>query len=266
MIILEGEVYQQIEGNDYQYSTGTCCLIDRNTKHREKFSGEAKLLFIGLSADFIRQLLIEQTGYYFKNECLADNSIFRFIMDNISSEEQKNYLDIFPSFQNQNSIVRLHSLSDKLLHLMMSPSLGATYGIKSIVCELFEYLNDETLFHITPVKLKTKSDFLLFSRISHLLEDTDGDLSRSELADLLNYSGNYLNSIVKKYTGMCLYDYSLTFRLKKAAYLLTTTTDSISSMALKLNFSNKTHFYNLFKKKYGMSPGEYRKLSAFSDI
>ena len=259
MVILDGEISQQIEGNDYQYGAGTCCVINRNIKHREKFYGRAKVLFIGLSADFINQLMAEQSGFYFQNEVFNGNSVFDFFKDNMESEEMKNYLDIFPSFQNQHSIVKLHAFSDQLLRLMMFPSLGATYGIKNTICSLFSYLNNKKSFHTTPVKLHTGTDLLLFSRISHLLEDTDGRLTRSGLADLLNYSGNYINTVVKRYSGMCLYDYSLTFSLKKAAESLRNSNRPVSSIAAELNFSNRTHFYNLFKKKYGVTPGEYRK-------
>ena len=117
----------------------------------------------------------------------------------------------------------------------------------------------EEFYHITPVKLSSSVDFLLFSRISHLLEDTDGRISRSELETMLNYSGNYLNTIANKYTGMCLFDYGIIFCLKRAEILLSTTEDSISSIATRLRFSNRTHFYTLFKEKYGLTPGDYRK-------
>ena len=50
------------------------------------------------------------------------------------------------------------------------------------------------------------------------------------IGQLLNYSGNYLNSIVKKYTNSCLFDYSQTFCMKRAAALLLETTASISEI------------------------------------
>ncbi len=259
MIILDGEISQQIEGNDYLYRAGACCVINRNIKHREKFHGSARVLFIGMSAEFISQLISEQTEFYFQNENFNGNSVFDFLKDNMESEEMKNYLDIFPSFQNQHSIVKLRTFSDYLLRLMMFPTLGATYGIKNAICSLFSYLNDKNSFHATPVRLHTGSDLLLFSRVSHLLEDTDGCLTRADLAALLNYSGNYINTVVKRYSGKCLYDYSLTFSLKKAAELIRNSDSSISSIATGLNFSNRTHFYHLFKRRYGVTPGEYRK-------
>lgn len=91
------------------------------------------------------------------------------------------------------------------------------------------------------------------------MEDTCGRMSRSDLERVLCYSGNYMNTIIKKHTGMCLYDYGLTFTLKKAAALLSDTPASISSIAIQMGFSNRTHFYKLFRDKYGITPGEYRE-------
>lgn len=75
----------------------------------------------------------------------------------------------------------------------------------------------------------------------------------------LNYSGDYLNRIVNKYSGLCLYDYGMTFCLKKAVQYLTETNESIGSIATKLQFKNRTHFYTLFKQKYGVTPKEYHQ-------
>ena len=259
MIILDGEIYQQIEGTDHQYRTGSCCVINRNIHPREKFYGVAMVLFIGLSSEFISQLVSEQSTFCFQNEIWKGNSIFDFLQKNADAEVAKDYLDIFPSFQNQNSISQLHRLSDELLHIMMYPTLGSTYKMKSFICKLFSYLNNAEAFHITPVSIKTKSDLLLFSRINHLLEDTDGCLSRADLSVLLNYSGNYINTVVKRYTCMCLYEYGLTFRLRKAAELLRTSEMSVCSISSSLNFNNRTQFYQLFKKKYGVTPREYQQ-------
>lgn len=79
----------------------------------------------------------------------------------------------------------------------MFPKLGSTYVIKGMLLELFGYLSDAEHFHFTPVHVEANNDFLLFSHISHLLEDTNGRITRSELEQILHYSGNYINSIIK---------------------------------------------------------------------
>lgn len=258
LIVLEGEVIQRIENKEYLYPAGTCCLINRNIIHTEKFKEEAKILFVGLSVDIIRELIdSHKTAYFKKQEKALDNSIFQFLEANLKDNASKTYLDFFPTYQNSHSILDLHRISDSLIHAMLLPKLGSSYLIKALICELFEYL--EVNFHTTHVEVSSSVDALLFSRISYLLEDTNGHLSRAQLEESLNYSGNYLNSIVNKYTGMCLFDYGMTFCLKQAETMLNGSDLSIAAIALKLGFTNRTHFYKLFKEKNGITPKEYRE-------
>lgn len=258
LIVLEGKIIQKIEGKDYLYQAGSCCLINRNIVHIEKFIEETKVIFIGLSVEFVQELLnSKQTDAYLNNTSMLENPIFKFMKENLNSETTKSYVDFFPMWNNHSRISVLHKLADSLLSTLLLPKLGSAYMTKGLICELFHYLSTD--FHITQIKLNASADVLLFSRISHMLEDTDGRMNRTDLEKALNYSGNYLNSIVQKHTGMCLFDYSITFRMKKTELLLRTTKLSVSEIAIRLEFSNRTHFYKLFKSKYGMSPKEYRQ-------
>ncbi len=259
LIVLKGSIMQKLEDKEYLYPAGTCCLVNQNIFHIEKYIGEAQLLFIGLSVNFIRELLeSHKTAYFQKEETACNNSIFQFMDANIQSGDGKNYLDFLPAYQNRKNIEELRKLSDALIHSMMFPRFGSTYIIKGVICELFQYLDTKQFYHISKVKLHSSSDQLLFSRIGHLMEETDGRMSRSDLESALCYSGNYMNTIVNKYTGMNLHDYGLTFKLKKAASLLADTDKSISAIETQLGFTNRTHFYKMFRKKYGVTPGEYR--------
>ena len=179
--------------------------------------------------------------------------------DNIELEKGKNYLDFLPVYQNRNNLPDLYRLADRLIQTMMFPTFGSSFILKGLICHLFYYLDTKEFYHISSVKLNSSSDLLLFSRIGHLMEDTDGRMSRSDLEKALCYSGNYMNTIVNKYTGMCLYDYGLTFTMKKAAHLLAETDLTISSIETRLGLTNRTHFYRLFRERYGVTPGEYRK-------
>lgn len=260
LIVLEGSIVQRLEEKEYLYPAGTCCLINQNIFHIEKYIGQTKILFIGLSINFIKELLeLRQTAYYQREDKVYENSILEFMAQNIQLEKKKNYLDFLPVFQNRKSISDLHKISDRLLRAMLFPTLGSTYLIKGLICELFQYLDSRNAYHISSVKINSSSDLLLFSRIGHLMEDTDGRMSRSDLEKVLCYSGNYMNTIVNKYSGMCLYDYGLIFTMKKAAYLLVNTEKPISAIEAQLGFTNRTHFYKLFKKKFGVTPGEYRR-------
>lgn len=261
LIVLKGKVMQEIEGKEYLYPAGSCCLINHNITHTERFLGEGTILFLGLKTDFIQELTEGCKSSFFPEKRMnSHNSVFTFMEENLARDAQKYYLDFFPVYQNHKSIENLHRIADALVRTLFLPKLGADYMIKGLLYELFDYLDTKEAFHILPVKLNSKNDALLFSRIRHLMEDTNGRMSRSELEKALNYSGNYLNTIVKAYTGMNLFDYGMTFCMKKAAQLLTETELSVTAIAETLKFSNQGHFYKLFKQTYGMLPKEYRMM------
>jgi len=258
MLVLEGEVIQQIEEKEYPYRAGTCCLVNRSILHSERFIGPSKICFIGLSVDFVRGLTDAAPQQLFEPErLLPENPILHFMLENLGQDLRKEYQDLFPTPENTNSIQQLTALISRMTQILQTPTDAATYYLKGSLCELFHFLASG--FYVTPVHLSVSPENLLFLRISRLLEDTDGRLPRSELARLLNYNGSYLNSIVQRRTGLCLFDYGMTFCFQKAEHLLKETDLSVSEIALRLKFTNRTHFYNLFRQKYGMTPQEWRK-------
>ena len=261
VIVLEGSIIQKIEGKDYLYAAGSCCLINRSLCHLEHYHAKTKVLFIGMSPDFISALFKSaQTSTFSNEKQICKGSIYQFISEDLKSPGQKAYLDFIPAYQNHKNALHLHDLAETMIHTLLYPDFGASYQIKGLLCAFLAYLSSPTYYHSSNIRVDSNSDFLLFSRITHLFEESNGRMSRAELKHLLNYSGDYLNRIVNKYTGMCLYDYGMTFCLKKAATYLTETNESIGTIAAKLQFTNRTHFYNLFKAKYGVTPKEYRQL------
>lgn len=223
MLVLEGEVIQQIEEKEYPYRAGTCCLVNRSILHNERFIGPAKLCFLGLSVDFVRSLTESASLQLFEAERhLPENPVLQFMLANLGQDLRKEYQDLFPTPENTDSVQTLATLIARMTHILHEPSAAATYYLKDALCELFDFLSSG--FYVTPVHLSSSPESLLFLRISRLLEDTDGRLPRSELARLLNYNGSYLNSIVQRRTGLCLFDYGMTFCFQKAERLLRETT------------------------------------------
>ena len=67
VIVLEGSIVQKIEGKDYLYAAGSCCLINRSLCHLEHYHAKTKVLFIGMSPEFISELF-----------AVAQNSSFQY--------------------------------------------------------------------------------------------------------------------------------------------------------------------------------------------
>lgn len=259
VIVLEGTVTQLIENKEYHYTPGSCCLINRSLYHIEDYSDSARVLFIGFSVDFIKRLFEDCKSADFSQEKeILESDFYKFIMEDLKHPGGKTYLDYIPAIKNQTSTNVLHDINSRLMDVLLHPTFGATHQIKGLFSLLISLLSDPIYFHCSKMNLEQTADALIFSRISHFIEEKHGRITREELSKQLNYSGDYINRIVHKFTGLCLFDYSMNFCMKKAAEELLRSEKTINEIANDLNFSNKTHFYKLFKEKYGVTPKDFR--------
>jgi AraC family cel operon transcriptional repressor len=81
------------------------------------------------------------------------------------------------------------------------------------------------------------------------------------LQALSNKSSGHLNRIFKQYLHMTPTAYLNHLRLSYARNLILTTNMSIFEISYESGFDNLSHFYHLFKKSFGTSPGKMRYLS-----
>jgi AraC family transcriptional activator of pobA len=77
-------------------------------------------------------------------------------------------------------------------------------------------------------------------------------------ADKLRVHPNYLNSLVKKHTGMSTKEIIQNRLLLETKYLLHSTTLSIKEISNKVGFSDPNYFTTFFKRLEKMSPVNYR--------
>lgn len=63
---------------------------------------------------------------------------------------------------------------------------------------------------------------------------------------------------LKSLSGFAPVDYVKELRLSKAARLIETTDSSITEIAYSVGFRDAGYFGKCFRKKYGMTPKEYR--------
>lgn len=81
-----------------------------------------------------------------------------------------------------------------------------------------------------------------------------------ELCDKLQISRSKLIREFKQNYHTTPYAYLLNRKILVGKSLLRNSRHSIKSIAAHLDFSDEHHFINVFKKKTGMTPGEYRRL------
>ena len=89
------------------------------------------------------------------------------------------------------------------------------------------------------------------------------DFSLEELVEHFHYSKEYLIRLFKKATGITPYRYWLLLRIKRSCYDLEVSDKSIAEIALSYGYKEMGSYSKQFKKCYGISPAEYRRLHKF---
>ncbi|MCA0757353.1 AraC family transcriptional regulator [Paenibacillus sp. N4] len=86
----------------------------------------------------------------------------------------------------------------------------------------------------------------------------DINLSLQSVATYFKMSSAYVGRIFKQYENVSVGDYINGYRLEKSRDMLLASSYSVKEIADYLGFSNSSYFITLFKKKYGMTPKEFR--------
>lgn len=79
--------------------------------------------------------------------------------------------------------------------------------------------------------------------------------------EIAGKSQEHLTRCMKKYYHVTPTEYINQIRLEQTTILLETTDDSILDIMLECGFNNVSHFNQLFKKNYGLTPSRYRALN-----
>ena len=94
--------------------------------------------------------------------------------------------------------------------------------------------------------------------LDYIDENYMNPITIEELAESVNLSKHYFMRFFKKYMGMTCIEYINDYRLNIATNLLLTTGLQITEVAAKIGITNLSYFNRIFKKKYNMTPKEYR--------
>ncbi len=111
------------------------------------------------------------------------------------------------------------------------------------------------------VKNNTKKfhDERITKVIKYINNHLDKELDLNELARVGNYSTYHFHRIMRAYLTESLGAYIVRVRLETAAGLLQFSSMQVADIALKVGYGNTSSFNKAFKKRFGISPNEYRQ-------
>lgn len=131
---------------------------------------------------------------------------------------------------------------------------------RSLLYRLLACLLEEFMTSETNEDFGNSGNSIRLQKITaYMARNFSGNITLTDLAHKMYTSSSSLSRFFKKQTGIYFSDYLNQLRLRYAAQGLLYTEDNVTKIAVDSGFSNLSVFNRLFRKKYGMSPTEYRK-------
>lgn len=87
----------------------------------------------------------------------------------------------------------------------------------------------------------------------------DRNIKVDEIAGIVHLNADYMNRVFKKETGMSIKSYIIEQKMISARNLLQNTSSLVSHIALRLGYSNFSHFSATYKKQFGIIPSEEKR-------
>lgn len=99
----------------------------------------------------------------------------------------------------------------------------------------------------------------IFQCVQYISQHTNRPLLVDDVAACIGKSRSYITKKFKTELGFDISSFIMRCKLEEAKSLLTYTDKSLSDISSYLCFSSQSHFQNVFKKQYGITPMAYRK-------
>ena len=110
----------------------------------------------------------------------------------------------------------------------------------------------------TPIKRDTHSG--IQNAVAYISEHYAEQITVKDIADISNMSESNLYAAFKKHLGVSPIAYLNRYRMSIAVDKLIETTRSVSEIGYSVGISDALYFSKLFKRTYGISPKEYRRI------
>lgn len=146
----------------------------------------------------------------------------------------------------------IHLIQQMVTEINLKP---AGYQIKLL--SLFSELLARILRHSQSSKNEN-----MYQKLAPALSAMEREIQKAysirEYADICNMSMYHFSHCFKTYTGQSPMQYRDSVAMNHSAYLLKDTNLPVAEVSAMVGFSDPLYFSKKFKKKFGMSPREYR--------
>lgn len=167
----------------------------------------------------------------------------------VTPHRQVMYIPKFTSLHIPNILPFLKRMVE--LHESLSPatSLPLQMQLAGLLTELQTALR---------LQYAPRSRILSDQTITYLQQHLTRPFDAKHMEETLHFHFDYLARCLKKHTGLSPLQYLHELQINKAKSLLANTGLSVSEIGMHVGIENTNYFIRLFRKKLGMTPGQYR--------
>lgn len=244
VLVLSGTVIFQVNGCNYFLEQGEALFINKGALHMsEKMSQDAEYV----SFNFGEQLL-----YFFPDSRMK----YKFVTKYISNAALSAFKITASVPYGTKLIQYLQSLrlayEDTASHLW-------EYDISLLITAIWRYL---VVCFEKQEYIQNKKQTAWVERTQVMLtfigQNYGKQISLTDIAKSAMVSNAECNRCFHNMLHTTPYDYLIQYRLKIAEELLSFSEWNVTEISQKTGFHNVTHFIQTFRKKYGLSPKQYR--------
>lgn len=128
------------------------------------------------------------------------------------------------------------------------------------VTKTLAQIEEERIGNVPSTVSQKPTNNLLILRAKEYIDlNYRGKLTLKDVAAALYISPNYLSELFKKNTGLKFSDYLMEVRLEKSRQYLTDIRYKVGDVAELVGFSDARYFSSAFRKKFGVTPLEFRR-------
>lgn len=151
------------------------------------------------------------------------------------------------------------TILDKIREMSLAQTPSRTMRMKGLLCELIAMIAESCEKKIALPSVRSGEI------LNYISANYTEEIRVEQIARDYHLDRSYLERTFKRETGISIREAITTFRIKKAQSMLRETSVSIADVAKYSGFGDHLYFSKFFRKKFGMSPSEYRKISKLGD-
>lgn len=242
--VYEGKMIQKIREKEILLKKGEVIFLNQHITHEIKASSKE---------DIIINFIIKPEFFEYILSLLdKENVISKFLLSTIYSGSRKGEYLCFHVSKIKSIQVIFQQVITELFNLSLMGKAKLKFLIGLLIIELLDNIENIDSFAEEEYDIKFMIDILKY------IDKEYQSANLKEISERINQPNYRICKLIKKNTGLTFKELVQEKRMEKAAELFKNTDYVIEDIIKMVGYENSTYFYKIFKKKYNLSPKEYK--------